>query len=134
MEKRKSPTWISLGTGRFFPVVSTMFSCDLKTLGASGREAFDPFAATAASHKSSNARAKAVLVLVAELPPSGEEITVEECVAEIDHIEGMALGTGGTGGWGPLACIILGLGRDEWSGCAEGVGLMTLLMRRRMAR
>ena len=101
-----------LGTRRFFPFVSTVFSCVLITLGASAREEFGPFAAAAASHESSKARAKEAELLV-ELPPSEEEMTVEEGVAEINRIEGIGLGTGGA-----LACIALG--RDEWSSCVEG--------------
>ena len=83
---------------------------------------FGPFAAAAASHESSSARVKEA-ELVVELPPSEDEITVEEGVGEINRIEGMALGTGRA-----LACI--DLDRDEWSGCVGGDGL---LMRRRMA-
>ena len=54
-------------------------------MGTSGREAFDPFTVAIVSHESSNAHAKkAMLVVVAELPLSGEKITVEEGIAEID--------------------------------------------------
>ena len=87
-----------LGTKCFFPVVSTTFSWVLRTLGASTRREFDAFAAAAASHESSNARAKEA-ELVVELPPSEEEMMVEE---GINRIEGITLGTGGT-----LACIAL---------------------------
>jgi len=52
-------------------------------LGASTREEFGPFAAAAAYHESPNARAEEA-ELVVELPPSEEEITVEEGVAEIE--------------------------------------------------
>lgn len=104
--EEKIPNLDFLGTGRFFPVISifpvisTAFSCDLRTLGASAREEFDPFAAAAAaSHKSSNACAKKA-VLVVELPPSGEEITEEGGVAEINQIEELRLRTGRAGGWG----------------------------------
>jgi hypothetical protein len=86
-----------------FPVVSTALSCVLRTLGASARDEFGPFATAAASRESSNAHTKEDELLV-ELPPSEEEITVEESVAEINRIAGMALGTGEAGA---LACIAL---------------------------
>jgi hypothetical protein len=101
-----------LGTKRFFPVVSTAFSCVLRTSGASARVGFGPFAAAAASHESSNARAKEA-ELVVELPPSEDEMRVEEGVAEINWIEGIGLGTGG-------AAACMAWGRNEWSGCAGG--------------
>lgn len=103
-----------LGTKRFFPVASTGFSCALRTLGASAREEFEPFAAAAASHESSSARAKEAK-LVVELPPSEDEMTVDEGVAEINLIEGIAFGTRAV-----LALACIALGRDEWSGCVEG--------------
>jgi hypothetical protein len=84
--EEKIPNLDFLGTRRFFPVVSTAFSCVLRTLGASAREEFGPFAAAAASHESSNARAKEA-ELVVELPPSEDEMTVEAGVAEINRIE-----------------------------------------------
>jgi len=102
--EEKIPNFDFLGTRRSFPIVSTSFSCALRTLGASEREEFEPFAIAAASHESPNTCAKkAVLVLVVELPPSGEEITVEEGLAEITQKEGMGLfhrrgeGDGGAG-------------------------------------
>lgn len=58
---------------------------------AQAREEFGA-AAAAVSYESSNARtkeAKIVLVLVAELPPSKEDTTVEKGAAEINRIEGM---------------------------------------------
>jgi hypothetical protein len=112
-----------LGTNRFLPpVVSGAFSSPFPTFdtfGASPREGFD---AAAASHESSKARAndaELVLVLVSE----EEEITVDPGVAEINRIEGMAPGADAmaVAGWemGAVACIALGVGRDEWGGCAE---------------
>jgi len=76
-----------LGTKRFSPVGSTAF-CVLRTLGASARED----SSEASSHESSNARAKEA-ELVVELPPSEENITVVEGLAEIKLIEGIAFGT-----------------------------------------
>lgn len=78
----------------FFPVMSTAFSCVLRTLGTSARDKFGPFAAVVASYESSNAHANEG-ELLGELPPSDGDITVEEGVVEINWIEGMALGTRG---------------------------------------
>ena len=51
-------------------------------------------------------------------------MTVEEGVAEINRIEGMALGTGGAGA---LACIALGRAERV---VGRGDGLMMLMLRR----
>ena len=112
-----------LGTRRFFPFVSIAFSWALRTLGASAREEFGPFAAAAASHESSKARAKEAELLV-ESPPSEGEMTVEEGVAEINRIEGMASRTGGAGA---LACIALGRAEQV---VGRGDGLVMLMLRR----
>ena len=59
-----------------------------------------------------------------ESPPSEDEMTVEEGVAEINRIEGMASGTRGAGA---LACIALGRAERV---VERGDGLMMLMLRR----
>ena len=78
-----------LGTKHFFPVVSTAF-CGFKNLGRKRQRR--PFAAAAGSHESSNARAQEA-ELVVELPPSEEDTTVVESLAEINLIERIAFET-----------------------------------------
>ena len=76
--------------------MSTALSCILRTLGASARDEFGPFAAAAASHESSNAHTKEDELLV-ELPQSEEEIAVEEGV-EPDRRDGVGNRRGGGAG------------------------------------
>ena len=102
------PSLDFLGTRRFFPVSAALF-CPLPSFGT--REGF---ATAAAFHESSNTRAKEA-ELVLELPPSEEEMAVEEGVAEIKRMDGIAPGAGA----GAVACIALGVGCDEWNVCAE---------------